>query len=417
MVRKRWVWGIAIGTLLLGVVLLWLYSHKLWSGAAEQRLDSLLATQSTAPTATTIADTSAALSPLLKPEPAELTIGWETARGLPPRCHHCIAIALIGVDSRLHDPTPHADANHVLLLDLQAGRITIVAIPRDTPADAGFPDTSQYNKLANVRPQRGLRAHLATLAALVGIPEIHYYAELGFSQAFAILRLLRFDNPSNVLRLLRARTGIWGDDYHRVYVQAHFIRQQLLRWFHAYNTPWGLALLRGGLSLVQTNLTAGVLTRLADSLHARGFPADSSAISIVVYGAPLRRVPVYDLSDSTTVATLVERLQSHYQRRHPAPNSGRNSERVRAILNTALAHARQAAERNRFQEVIRHLLPLLRQRAWWQLDNPDERAYYRTEFVELLSHSYEQLRQPHRATLLRTHFLQQEQALEDSIAP
>ncbi|GBD07440.1 hypothetical protein HRbin21_01267 [bacterium HR21] len=421
--RHRWAWGIGLGVVFCGALFLWLYSHKLWSSTEEQRLDSLLHHPALPKTAET--DTSSRVDSLA-PEPAQhpewleselLPALWGRARSVPPPCSRCIAIALIGVDSRLTDPTAHADANHVVLIDPSSGRITIVAIPRDTPADAGFPDTSRYNKLANVRAQRGLKAHLATLAELIGIPEIHYYAEFGFSQAFALLRLLRFGNPTEVLRVLRARTGIWGDDYHRVYVQAQFIRQQLLRWFDSYNTPWGLALLRGTLGIVNTNLTVGVLTRLADTLRARGFPADSNAVSIVVYGVPLQRVPVYDFGDPRTFAALAEKLRRFYRHHHPGGSDTTSHEqRVHAVLAAALDRAQRAAASGRPTEVVRLLSPLVRQRAWWQLSQADARSAYRTAYVELLSHAYERLGKPRQAEFLRTEFLQRERELEELVS-
>ncbi len=400
--RKYWLWIFGAALLFSGI-LLWLYSHRLWSGPAEHHLDSLLA-QSSLKADDTIAGPP---TPSVRTAPPIVS----TTGQLPP-CQHCIAIALIGIDARLQDPTPHADANHVLLVDLQTGRITIVGIPRDTPADAGFPDTSQYNKLANVRAHRGLRAHLAAMAELLELPEIHYYVELGFSQAFALLRLFGFEQPSALLRILRSRTGIWGDDFHRVSVQAQFIRQQLLRWFPLYDTPWGVALLRGALSLVRTNLTIGVLARLADSLRARGFPADSHAVSIAVYGIPALRVPAYDFSDPATVSALVEQLRAHYRSRYPTAVPDTLSHRVRSILEAALAQAQQAAERGHFEEALRRLLPLLHQRPWWQLDDPAERSTYRQAFVELASRAYEQRRKPQQAAALRRQFLQQEEELE-----
>ncbi len=421
---KRRVVILGIATATIAGLLLWLYSHKLWSSAEDRRLDSLLRLSpplSPAGNADSLVQDSAAgefttqTSLLDTGVSAAVLPTWESAAGRPPRCPHCLAIAIIGVDARLGDPTPHADANHVLLLDLTSGRITIVAIPRDTPADAGFPDTSQYNKLANVRAHRGLRAHLATLAELVGIPTIHYYVELGFSQAFGLLRLLRFDNPTDVLRVLRARTGIWGDDYHRVYVQAQFIRQQLLRWFDTYDTPWGLALLRGALALVQTNLTVGVLTRLADSLRAHGFPTDSDAIRIVVYNVPLRRAPVYDLTDPQTFRLLAERLRQFHRRHHPTAQPDSHAQRVRHVLSSALSRAEQAAQAHRFGDVIRILSPLIRQRAWWQLEQPEERAAYRTALIRLASQAYERLRKPQQAAFLRNELLRQEEELEASV--
>lgn len=407
---KRFLWLLTF-LALLSAALLWLYSHKLWSGSEEQRLDSLwqeAASASPALTADSLPESADSL--LLMPSQ------WEQTAAYPPRCAHCIAIALIGVDARLGERTPHADANHVLLIDPSTAQITIVAIPRDTPADAGFPDTSQYNKLCNVRAQRGLRAHLETLAQLVGVPEIHYYVELGFSQAFGLLRLLRFEHPSDVLRVLRARTGIWGDDYHRVYVQAQFIRQQLLHWFPASSTPWGLALLRAALGLVHTNLTVGTLMRLADSLRARGFPADSNAISIVVYGIRLPRAPVYDFTDPHTVAALAEKLRQYYRQKHATAPPDSSAPRVRELLSATLQEAEQALQRKRYAEAIRVLSPFVAQRAWWQLEDSTERTYYRSAFIELLSRCYAAAGKPRRADSLRTSLLRHEQALEEALS-
>ncbi|MCS7177416.1 MAG: hypothetical protein NZ960_07390 [Candidatus Kapabacteria bacterium] len=420
---KYWLTALGIITILLGLAFLWLYSHKLRKTAEDRYLDTLLHELSSQP----IPDTALPITqhppaPPRSPDslptqslsaPVSAPEFTERVSGSPPRCPRCITIALIGVDSRINDPTAHADANHVLFLDLETGRITIVAIPRDTPADAGFPDTSQYNKLANVRAHRGRRAHLATLASLLGLPRIHYYAELGFSQALGILRLLQFANPSDVLRVLRARTGVWGDDYHRVYVQAHFLRQQLLRWFPTLNTPWGLALLRGALGLVETDLTVGVITRLADSLRARGFPQDSAAVSIVVYRTPLRRAPAYDLTDSSTVATLVDQLR-RYHRRSTATSES-HAHQVRNHLLAALDRAERAIASGHYRKAVQLLSPLVQRRAWWQLDESQEREAYRTALVETLCRAYEQLQQPQRAEALRNELLSTEQLLEHMV--
>jgi len=399
-VRTAFALVVLIGTL----GLLWLYEHKLWSTPETRALDSLLE------------QTAAESSSAALPEPALPAPFQASAAGAPPPCPHCIAIALIGVDSRLGDPTAHADANHVLLLDLQQGRITIVAIPRDTPADAGFPDTSQYNKLANVRAHQGLRTHLATLAELVGVERIHYYAEAGFSHALALFRLLGYEQPSELLRVLRARTGIWGDDYHRVFMQAHFLRQQLLRHWETLSTPWGIALLRAGLGLLNTNLTAAVVLRLADSLRARGFPADSSAIRIVVYGVPLRNAPVYDLTSPEVVAHLSQQLRQYHAHRAP---EGDAQARVREHLESVLRQARAADSAGQPWRIRQLLERTVLQRAWWQLSDAELRERYRRECIRLLSSAYDRLRRRDRVEALRQLLLQEDstEALVRSALP
>jgi len=117
-----------------------------------------------------------------------------------------INIMVTGIDSRLGDNMAHADANHVLRFFLDSGLVEIISIPRDTPADAGFDDTTGFNRLTNVRANRGRRTYLNTVSKIAGISSIDYYVEFGFSQAIGLLELLGYkDNASSTLRVLRSR--------------------------------------------------------------------------------------------------------------------------------------------------------------------------------------------------------------------
>ncbi|MCS6966045.1 MAG: hypothetical protein NZ473_04670, partial [Candidatus Kapabacteria bacterium] len=116
------------------------------------------------------------------------------------------------------------------------------------------------------------------------------------------------------------------------------------------------------------------------------------------------------------VTILAEKLRRRDQRARSRTGPNSHQEQVRSLLSAALSRARQAVERQRYREVIRLLSPLLQQRAWWQLDDPNERAAYRSTIVELLSLAYDRLRKPQQASALRTDFLQQEAQLEEALS-
>ena len=98
-----------------------------------------------------------------------------------------INIAITGVDSRLGDRYKHADANHVLSILLDSGKIEIISVPRDTPVDAGFEDSTGQNKLTVSRATLGRNGYLRELANIAKVDKIHYYVEFGFSQAMGII--------------------------------------------------------------------------------------------------------------------------------------------------------------------------------------------------------------------------------------
>ncbi|MFA5511743.1 MAG: hypothetical protein WC313_04765, partial [Candidatus Kapaibacterium sp.] len=119
-----------------------------------------------------------------------------------------INIALTGVDSRLGDRYKHADANHIISILLDSGKIEIISIPRDTPADAGYDDTTGQNKLTIVRAAKGRKAYFQELCRIGEVDKIHYFAELGFSQAIGIIEWLGFDKPNETLQILRSRSAL-----------------------------------------------------------------------------------------------------------------------------------------------------------------------------------------------------------------
>ena len=191
---------------------------------------------------------------------------------------------MIGVDSRLGSAYKHADANHILSIIIDKGIIEITSIPRDTPADAGYEenDTLDLNRLTNVYPRKGREAYFKEAAMIAGLDRIHYYVELGFSQAMGILELLGYRQSSETLQVLRSRNVLGGDDFQRTYNQGQFIRQAVLNHFDKLTGFFRGLVLRGGLSLVKTNLTYDKAAYIIDRLEKNNLTSDPDNITVRV---------------------------------------------------------------------------------------------------------------------------------------
>ncbi|MFA6572265.1 MAG: hypothetical protein WCT77_13645, partial [Bacteroidota bacterium] len=184
-----------------------------------------------------------------------------------------VSIQITGIDSRLGSGCPHADANHLLNIWLDSGKIEIISVPRGTFADAGFDDTTGLNYLANVRANRSRKTYLKTISEITGTKKIDYYVEFGFSQAIGLIELLGFKNNSvQMLRMLRSRKAFGIGDFQRAYNQGQFIRQMILSHFNDIKGLPGDALIFGAIHLVDTDLKFETAKEIIRILREKGFP-------------------------------------------------------------------------------------------------------------------------------------------------
>lgn len=167
-----------------------------------------------------------------------------------------VNIAITGVDSRIGERYRHADANHVVSLLLDKGEIEIYSIPRDTYAFAGFEEDSldKYNLLTNVLGRLGRKSYLSELARISEIDHIHYYVELGFSQAIGIIEKLGFKDPKSTLQILRDRKSYRIGDFQRSYNQGNFISGAIYKFNHLTENTNDI-IFDIFLGLVETNLS------------------------------------------------------------------------------------------------------------------------------------------------------------------
>jgi hypothetical protein len=305
-----------------------------------------------------------------------------------------INISVTGLDNRLGTRSNHADANHVISVLLDSGKIEIISVPRDTPADAGLEDTTGQNKLTVVRAVRGRKAYQEELARIAGVDKIHYWVEVGFSQVMGLLEFLGFRDTRSTLQVLRSRTGLGGADYQRSYNQGQFIRQMILRHFDKATGLSGEVLIRAALTVVETNLTTSVVKDIIDRLEAKGFPSGPEAVTVKIRPPMFTKFKVYDFTDENVIESLRYKIEAFNEgyigdTLHAAPN-------VYAILRHRLdLAAKDSAEHP--QRVINQLRIMFKQRAWLQIPDGDLRDSIRTEFGILLSDAYNKRRRPAKA--------------------
>jgi anionic cell wall polymer biosynthesis LytR-Cps2A-Psr (LCP) family protein len=312
-----------------------------------------------------------------------------------------INIAITGLDSRLGTRSNHADANHVLSFLLDSGKIEITSIPRDTYADAGMDDSTGLNKLTIVRANRGRKIYHQELAKIAGLDRIHYYVEAGFSQTMGLIDFLGFKDSKSTLQVLRSRTGLGGDDYQRCYNQGQFIRQMILRHYDILNGPFSQIVIRGGIALMETNLTADVMNNIVTTLASKGFPRSDSDVEIRVRPPVPLNYKIYNFSDETTIASLTKKIENFNRHRNDDTSFSNNKQiNVERKLKKLISEAAQDSLK-RPKQVINKLEVYFEQRAWHQIDNWEERNKVRDEIGKLLEGAYLKTKNSLKANRIR----------------
>lgn len=322
-----------------------------------------------------------------------------------------VNIAIIGVDARIGTSTKHADANHIVSILLDSGKIEIISIPRDTPADAGFADTSSQNKLTIVHANRGIRSYLIEAAKIANIGKIDYYMEFGFSQAMGIIELLGHKDSKSTLQVLRSRQGLGGDDFQRCYNQGQFIRQNILKNFNRADGFFGEIFIRAGLLLVETNLTADNIKTLFNQLKEKGFPQDSTAITVRVRPAMGTKFKVYNFSDSSTINLLKNKIEYYNKSRNKYDTNSSKPPNVVPQLLRVISTARKDSVRSP-KQVIRRMTTYFDQHAWLQIPDKKQREQIRSEFEILLSDAWTRIDKPHEAARIHAVIAAEKQLFE-----
>lgn len=303
-----------------------------------------------------------------------------------------VNLLITGIDARLGEHSGRADANHVIRFYLDSGCVEVISIPRGTMADAGYPDTSQYNMIANVRTARGQESYFKEIAKIAGIPKVDYWVEFGFSQAIGLLELMGYkDNASSTLRVLRSRKAYATGDFQRSYNQGQFIRQAILRTFDKTDDILGQLAMRAALVLVETNLTYDATQYLLSELRSHGFSsATANRAWVRMKPEMISRFQVFDF-DSVSVNHLDAQIAKRVDHTIPdsvAKRSADYERRLGSMIERAAADSAKAP-----RKVITVLSRPFKQRSWLQVQDKRKRLAMRNRICGLLISSYNRTNQ------------------------
>ncbi|MBI5324528.1 MAG: hypothetical protein HZB41_04530 [Ignavibacteriae bacterium] len=312
-----------------------------------------------------------------------------------------INIIVTGLDTRMGSGCEHADANHLIRIFPDSGKMEIISIPRGTYVKAGYKDTSGLNYLANIRAGKGRERYMNEIAKICSIPKVDYYIEFGFSQAIGLLGILGFKNNAvQTLRLLRSRQAFGLGDYQRSFNQGEFIRQMLLSKYKSItNLPADIAI-RAGLILVNTDLSYSAVRSIIDRLNKSGFPKSDSVITHFLKPKMNYDFHNFDFLSKTSrdslyliVMRTAKNLEIDDGGRN---NNGRINRRVLKNLNSAIKRAEN--DSLKFPKlVINNLERIFEQRTWYQITDTNLRYELMFKICKYLKSAYEKTNQPAKA--------------------
>lgn len=304
-----------------------------------------------------------------------------------------INLLVTGVDARLGENSGRADANHVLRFFLDSGCVEVISIPRGTYADAGFPDTSNLNMIANVRTARGQQAYLKQVAKIANIPQVDYWVEFGFSQAIGLLELMGYkDNATSTLRVLRSRKAYAIGDFQRSFNQGQFIRQAILRTFDKTDDILGQLAMRAALMLVESNLTYDVTQNILSELRAHGFSSSKPDRAWVrMKPETISRFQLFNF-DSTNVGKLDKQISSRVDPHISDSAAKRSADYERRLIGIVTRAAADSATAPR--RVISTLGRPFAQRSWLQIQDKKRRLVLRDRICGLLISAYTRQSRP-----------------------
>ena len=302
-----------------------------------------------------------------------------------------INIAIIGVDSRIGERHKRADANHILSILPDKGKIEIFTIPRDTYIDCGFEDSSN-NKVSNAFSKLGKRRFFKKIALIAGLDRIHYHAQIGFSQTIGMLELFGFKESGKTLQVLRSRKSFRGGDWQRCFNQANFIGKILLKSVNSLDEISAGILISGGLAMVESDIPLSKALEIYLALKDNNF--SDSLLSVKLRPQLGFRAENINLADENNIDSLYEIIYNKRKSKRKNKRSRKNnssdevSDFVAAKLQGSIMAASLDSAR-RPSRVISKLKTYFKQKAWLQVKNKITRADIRNEICWLLANAYE----------------------------
>ncbi len=320
-----------------------------------------------------------------------------------------INIAVIGVDGRMGAPRGHADANHIISIIPDARKIQIISIPRDTYVDCGYDDTTNLNKLTVYYMGAGREEYLAKIAEISGLGSIKYYVEFGFSQAMGIMRLFGY-NSTETLQVLRSRKSFAIGDYQRVYNQAQFVRQLILKHFELINGSLKPVFINGILALVRTNLNYDLISDLFEKIEEKQIHKNPENITIKIRPGVQTNYKVFDFSNPEFIASLKEQLKlENIAKQDTTAFRPKNFQQyLTNKLDKIISDSEQDTLKNP-RLAINKLKPYYEQKIWLQINDDQQSLEYSRRVSEILSKSFIKINDTISAKKVQNSFLAEQE--------
>lgn len=327
-----------------------------------------------------------------------------------------INIAVIGVDGRMGSPRGHADANHIISIIPNAGKIQIISIPRDTYVDCGYDDSTNLNKLTVYYMGAGREAYLDKVAEISGLGSIKYYVEFGFSQALGMLRLFGY-NSTETLQVLRSRKSFAIGDYQRVYNQAQFVRQLILKHFELINGSLKPVFINGILALVKTNMNYDIISNIFQKIEEKQIYKNPDNITIKIKPGVQTKYKVFDFSNPDIIADLKSKLKLEDIAKQDT--TGFSPKNFQAYLTGKLDKLIYDSAKDTLKNprlAINKLKPYYEQKIWLQINNDEESLEYSRKVSEIMWNSYLKIKDTINARRIQNSFLAEQELFNKSKA-
>jgi len=325
-----------------------------------------------------------------------------------------INIALIGLDGRMGSSGGHADANHVISIIPDAGKIQIISIPRDTYVDCGYEDSTHLNKLTVYYMAAGRKAYLNKLAEITGLGSINYYVEFGFSQAMGILRLFGY-NSTETLQVLRSRKSFAIGDYQRIYNQAQFVRQLILKHFELINGSLKPIFINGILALVRTNLNYDMISNLFNIIAEKEIYKNPDNITIKIKPGLQTNYKVFDFSNPEVIANLKQQLNLEYIAKQDT--TAFRPKDFQAYLQKKLDKIIFDSAKDTLKNpklAINKLNPYYEQKIWLQINDDKTSLDYSKKISEIIAKSYLKIKDTTNAIKVHNAFMAEQELFNKS---
>lgn len=190
-----------------------------------------------------------------------------------------INVLVLGLDARAGWENPHCDGIHMFRLDTKNWTIDITSVPRGTYSyipPGNYAETEYY--LANACAFAGLDYGIQQIEKIVGV-KADYYATVGFSEVYGILRLLNLPTTES-LQWLRHRQSYAIGDPQRSANQATFMKDLILGQGDKLRQGTYKPFLFVMYNFVNTNMDFGTARALAEGYLAAEIDRRPEAITL-----------------------------------------------------------------------------------------------------------------------------------------